>query len=345
MTALRGVRAAAVLAALLLALLLPGRARADTTCTATAVGALAFGTVSATGNTDVSATFNVACNTAALSVLGATRVRMCLSIGDGSTGNGAYTPRGMTNAASDVLAYQIYTDAARTTIWGNLANTSGPGPLAWDFSYPVPVVTGGSQTFTVTLYARVPTAQTVSVGAYNSVFSSANTALNYSYNESIIGPPATPATCTAGGTGTKSATGAFPFTASAVVAPRCSAYVATDLDFGSVGGSIHRSVDSVATLSMACTNRTAWNVGLGDGLNAANGARRMKHSAGAAYINYDLYHDSARSRRWGSTVGTDVLSGIGNGNTQTLTVYGRVPTGQTPVAGSYSDTVIATITY
>lgn len=340
-----GRHAFAALLTLLLALLLPAPARADTTCTATAVGSVAFGTVSATGNTDVTATFNVVCTTAALSVLGATRVRMCLSIGDGSTGSGAYTPRRMTNATSDLLAYQFYTDAARTAIWGNLANASGPGPLIWDFSYPVPVVTGGSQTFTVTIYARVPAAQAFSVGAYNSVFNGANTALNYSYNESIIGPPATPTTCTSGGTGSKSATGAFPFTATAVVAPRCSAYVTTDLDFGSIAGSINRNVDSIATLSMACTNRTAWNVGLGDGLNAANGVRRMKHSTSAIYINYGLYHDSARSIQWGSTVGTDVLSGIGNGNTQTLTVYGRVPTGQTPIAGSYSDTVVATITY
>jgi spore coat protein U-like protein len=39
------------------------------------------------------------------------------------------------------------------------------------------------------------------------------------------------------------------------------------------------------------------------------------------------------------------VSGTGTGLTQTLTVYGRVAPQTTPKPGTYSDTIIATVTY
>jgi spore coat protein U-like protein len=39
-------------------------------------------------------------------------------------------------------------------------------------------------------------------------------------------------------------------------------------------------------------------------------------------------------------------SGTGNGGDQSFVVYGRIPSGQAvPYTGSYSDTIVATITY
>ncbi|MFX5809037.1 spore coat protein U domain-containing protein, partial [Acinetobacter baumannii] len=55
--------------------------------------------------------------------------------------------------------------------------------------------------------------------------------------------------------------------------------------------------------------------------------------------------DSARSNNWGSTIGTDTVTGTGSGLTQTLTVYGQIAAAQTPLAGAYSDTVTVTLTY
>jgi spore coat protein U-like protein len=37
--------------------------------------------------------------------------------------------------------------------------------------------------------------------------------------------------------------------------------------------------------------------------------------------------------------------GTGTGASQTITVYGKVPTQTTPVAGTYADSVIVTLTY
>jgi spore coat protein U-like protein len=57
--------------------------------------------------------------------------------------------------------------------------------------------------------------------------------------------------------------------------------------------------------------------------------------------------DSARSVVWGDGVAPNgSFTGTGTGAAQSSTVYGRVPTGQGAAAiGSYSDTVVVTITY
>ena len=70
----------------------------------------------------------------------------------------------------------------------------------------------------------------------------------------------------------------------------------------------------------------------------------MTGPAGAT-LAYALYQDSAHTINWGNTVGTDTVSGTGNGSAQTLTVYGEVPAGQSVTPGAYTDTITATITY
>ncbi|WP_349810600.1 spore coat U domain-containing protein [Xanthomonas dyei] len=319
-------------------------AHADTTCTVTLGTPLAFGNVAANGATDAVATFNVSCATTALSVLGAARVTLCLDLGPGSASAGVYTPRRMLNATSDALSYQIYSDAARTQVWG-ATGSSTPSPLVLNLAYSVPVLIGGSQTTTVTVYGRIPGSQTLSVGNHTSSFGGADTVMRYAYNESIIGGIQPPANCNTGGSGAKTASNAFPFTASADVPARCNTYVTTDLDFGSIAGSIDTQIDRSSTISLACTNRTAWNIGLDVGVNASGSTRRMRHASSANFITYELYKDPGRSSRWGTTIGVDTLAGTGNGVAQTVTVYGRAPAPQLPIAGAYNDTVTVSITY
>ncbi|MCC4619757.1 spore coat U domain-containing protein [Xanthomonas cassavae CFBP 4642] len=319
-------------------------AQADTVCTVTLGTPLAFGNVAANGATDGVATFNVSCATAALSVLGNAQVTLCLDLGPGSASAGLYTPRRLGNATGDSLGYQIYSDAARTQIWG-AANSTTPSPVVLNFAYAVPVITGGSQTTTVTLYGRIPGSQTLSVGNHTSTFGGADTVVRYAYNESVIGGIQQPADCNTATSGAKTASNAFPFTASANVPARCNTYVTTDLDFGSIAGSIENAIDRSSTISLACTNRTAWNIGLDVGSNASGSTRRMRHASSANYITYELYRDAGRSNRWGTTIGLDTLAGTGNGVSQTVTVYGRAPAPQLPIVGVYSDTVTVSITY
>jgi spore coat protein U-like protein len=128
---------------------------------------------------------------------------------------------------------------------------------------------------------------------------------------------------------------------SATVSTVCSVS-ANALTFGEVA--LSGATSNTTTITATCTNGGTYNVGLSDGANAAAGQRRLVSGENA--LNYELYSDSARAVRWGSTVGTDTVSGTGNGAAQTLTVYGEILAGQILTTGSnYADTVQVTITY
>jgi len=119
---------------------------------------------------------------------------------------------------------------------------------------------------------------------------------------------------------------------------------ATDVDFG-LQPSTATNIDMTGTLTVVCTPGTAYNIALDAGQNAgAGGVNARNMSNGAALVPYQLYRDSGHSLVWGNTVNTDTVPGTGNGTTQNLIVYGRVPTANRP-AGSYLDVVTATVVY
>ncbi len=92
---------------------------------------------------------------------------------------------------------------------------------------------------------------------------------------------------------------------------------------------------------MACTKGSTGVVSLDNGLNFSGGARRMK--TGTNFLTYEMYNDSGRTTVWNAsnTVSYTAASKASTG----LTLYGRVAAGQDVPVGSYSDTVIATITF
>lgn len=121
------------------------------------------------------------------------------------------------------------------------------------------------------------------------------------------------------------------------------------LSFGAydvLGGA---DLDGSATLTVACTSGTSSTVTLGQGANADTGStdaaplRRM--SGGSDHLSYDLYQDSGRTTVFGNTSGTGVAYNASSSSPASVTVYGRVPGGQSVAAGSFSDTVVATITF
>jgi spore coat protein U-like protein len=105
-------------------------------------------------------------------------------------------------------------------------------------------------------------------------------------------------------------------------------------------------VDQTGNLAVLCTNGTSYTIGLdaGAGTGATTSVRKLSGSLGGT-LNYALYRDSGRTNNWGSTIGTDTQAGTGNGLLQNLTVYGRIASAQTPLAGVYTDTVTVTLTY
>ncbi|SRR6266568_1301407 len=118
---------------------------------------------------------------------------------------------------------------------------------------------------------------------------------------------------------------------------------ATPMGFGTYTGVV---ANSTSTVSVTCTNTTPYNVGLSAGLatGATVSARSMTGPA-SALLGYSLFSDSARTVNWGQTVGTDTVTGTGNGSAQALTVYGQVAAGQYLAPGAYADTITATVTY
>lgn len=140
-------------------------------------------------------------------------------------------------------------------------------------------------------------------------------------------------------------TGSFAVTAtvdaSCIVSGSALAFGAFDVLSGS-------NVDSTSALSATCTNGSAYTIGLNAGTStgATVSTRQMKHTDGTTLLNYSLSTVSAGGTNWDDIGGTTVASGTGSGVAQSITVYGRVPTGQTlPKVGAYSDSIIATIDF
>jgi spore coat protein U-like protein len=133
------VRRAAALAALLL---IAPAARAACTVSATPVAFGAYSPFSGTP-TDSTGTATVRCTPAA-------NVVVALSTG----GSGTFSPRQMSSGPSR-LGYQLYSNAARTTVWGN--GTGGTVTVAAR-------VTGAGRNFTA--FGRIPALQGVAPGAY-----------------------------------------------------------------------------------------------------------------------------------------------------------------------------------
>ena len=133
---------------------------------------------------------------------------------------------------------------------------------------------------------------------------------------------------------------------SATVTSNC-AVSTTALDFGHIDITSGSNHDGTGAISVTCTNGTAWSAAAdaGGGTGATLAVRKMAN--GAKLLNYALYTDSGHTTLWGDGAGgtTATIDGTGNGISQSSTIYGRVPAGQTVPAGGYADTVNVTVTY
>ena len=122
----------------------------------------------------------------------------------------------------------------------------------------------------------------------------------------------------------------------------------TPLNFGSydpVVAHASANLDGTGAVVVACTKGTAPTIGLGAGSNASGGLRRMTNGA-SAYLTYELYQETGRTTVWTNT-GAGLLSPVAAPSkaARSFTVHGRVPSNQDVPAGSYSDTVVATVNF
>jgi len=142
------------------------------------------------------------------------------------------------------------------------------------------------------------------------------------------------------------ATGTLSVTATVVKS--CSV-TGNTLAFGSYGGANNATisqVDGSAAITVACSSGSPYTVALDNGIGsgATAAARKMTGGIGGSdLLTYSLYTDTGRSNVWG---GATTVAGTGNGGTQTLTVYGRIPGSQLAASpGSYTDTVTITVAF
>jgi spore coat protein U-like protein len=313
-----GVRIMA--AGLLLVMLAAPEARAQS-CSIS-VTPLNFGPVDVIANATVDATAAATVTCSALVPVG-----VCISIGPGSGGATNAANRTLANGGN-TLRYGLFSDAARTVPWGSDYWPAG-GAASVGFNLPVLLGTGS---VTTTIYGRIYGGQaTTAPLGYASAFSGADISIRFGLLSFLLGCDLL------------TTTASTSFTVSATVPPTCRIST-SDLDFGAAGV-LTSARDGSSTLTPTCTNGTAYSIGLNGGLSGATNPAMRRMSKGAETIIYGLYRDAARSQPFGNVAGVNTVAATGTGLAQTRTVYGRVGAQSTPSPGTYTDTIVATVTY
>lgn len=304
-------------------------AHATISCTNTSMSAVAFGSVNPlSSQTDSTATLSYACsNNDKNTTYSAT---ICFSIGEPA--GGPTNPRVMHDGAGDALNFQLYQNPSRSIIWGSQFFGS-PTPLMINITLAGKATTSG----TATLYGRVLGGQATAIPnpGYQDQYQNGDTAVTINQTTGSTAP----GSCSGTQTGSY-----FPFLVSAAVTSNCFVS-ASPLNFGNSVGLLTSVVNATTTLGVQCSNTTPYNVGLDGGQNSGSNINARKMILGTSSIAYQLYQNSGRTTVWGNTVGSNTVAGTGNGNTQSLTVYGSVPAQVTPPAGTYNDTIVVTVTY
>lgn len=144
-------------------------------------------------------------------------------------------------------------------------------------------------------------------------------------------------------------------TANFVVPSLCQLNSTSTVDFGNINDISTTKHDYTAqgAVNSTCNFGTPYSIYLGDGNNRISGGFRRMTNGNNEFIPYQLYKDSNYSTVWDTTGGVTNVGGsggvskTGSGSAQTTTVYGKIPQGTSIAStpGSYSDSVVVTVTY
>lgn len=131
----------------------------------------------------------------------------------------------------------------------------------------------------------------------------------------------------------------------------CSFSAVNGVSFGAYSPTAGTPLDGVGSFSYSCIavlGGGSLTISLSTGGSGTYAPRRM--SSGAYTLNYNLYLDAARTIVWGDGTGATSVYGpvslpvILGSVSETRTVYGQIPAGQTGAGvGSYADTVTVTV--
>lgn len=283
---------------------------------------LAFGTVPANGTAVTNGTVViVSCSGTANASL-----RLCAYVGTGTYTAPTGGPRVMKSGAN-ALSFDLYTTAAFTQRYVNgQIDGSNPETLA--------TLSGsGSSSTNILIYGRIPAGATTGAptGTYSTTFS-AGTVVTFGYS----------ATFTSCSTASGRSSAAYSFDATVTLQPTCSLST-TSVTFVT-GSSLAANADAAGAVNVTCTSGASYTVTMDGGANGGTSAitRQMKLNTGL--ITYGLYQNSGRTTGWYNDAAGSV-GGTGTGSMQSIPVYGRVFAQPTPAPGTYSDTVVVTLTY
>ena len=111
------------------------------------------------------------------------------------------------------------------------------------------------------------------------------------------------------------------------------------LNFGAATpGTLAAVIRATGSITVTCSDGTPYSVALDNGQHFAEPLRQM-HANVSDLLGYKLSS---------SALGDNIINfgpRTGTGSSESLPVYGEIQSGQTVVAGSYSDTVSITVSY
>ncbi len=142
------------------------------------------------------------------------------------------------------------------------------------------------------------------------------------------------------------ATATANLTVNATVTKNCTVSTSA-LAFGSydpVVANASANLDGTGGVTVACTRGATASIALGSGSNASGAARRMGDGTGN-FLTYELYSDSGRATAWSNGAGALTLNAAPSRAARDFTVYGRIAGNQDVPAGTYGDTVVATVNF
>jgi len=100
--------------------------------------------------------------------------------------------------------------------------------------------------------------------------------------------------------------------------------------------------DSTGTITTVCDNGTSHTVSLSTG-NSGSYTSRTMTAPGGGTLSYQIYQNAGRTAKAGDGTGGSVTRSIVG--SATATIYGRIPALQNAIPGSYSDTLVVTISF
>lgn len=145
-----------------------------------------------------------------------------------------------------------------------------------------------------------------------------------------------------------------------LAAAQSCAVASTPLVFGNYASPGGARVDSSASVTVTCTPAylllacsVGYTLSLSHGTAGSPGNRQL--AAGAGRLAYGLFSDAARTQPWGDggaggapvggSITTSLLGLVCLAGARGHTIHGRLPANQNVPPGSYTDTVVLTVTW